>query len=156
MGVNRVRREPAVGGSLNANGRSVGSAQSKSNSRTRAQEYATKLQQQKREQRDRQARAKENNINNSQGRSSGLRQNASPKRTTNRSSQQDIAQTSPYSPKKFTAKQRDAAPMGNKPLQMSGYEKSSSLIGRQVEAEAASVDEKIEKLQNLLKMAKNN
>ena len=46
--------------------------------------------------------------------------------------------------------------MGNKPLQMSGYEKSSSLIGRQVEAEAASVDEKIEKLQNLLKMAKNN
>ena len=32
--------------------------------------------------------------------------------------------------------------------------KSSSLIGRQVEAEAASVDEKIEKLQNLLKMAK--
>lgn len=29
---------------------------------------------------------------------------------------------------------------------MSGYEKSSSLIGRQVEAEAASVDEKIQKL----------
>lgn len=34
------------------------------------------------------------------------------------------------------------------------FDKSSSLIGRQVEAEAASVDEKIEKLQNLLKMAK--
>ena len=35
-------------------------------------------------------------------------------------------------------------------------DKSSSLIGRQVEAEAASVDEKIEKLQNLLKMAKGS
>ena len=35
-----------------------------------------------------------------------------------------------------------------------GPDKSSSLIGRQVEAEAASVDSKIEKLQNLLKMAK--
>ena len=43
MGVNRVRREPAVGGSLNANNRSVGSANSKSNSRTRAQDYAAKL-----------------------------------------------------------------------------------------------------------------
>lgn len=40
-------------------------------------------------------------------------------------------------------------------MDTSGYaEKNSSLIGRQVEAEAASVDEKIEKLQNLLKMAK--
>ena len=38
----------------------------------------------------------------------------------------------------------------------SGFDKSSSLIGRQVEAEAASVDEKIEKLQNLLKMAKGS
>ena len=37
-----------------------------------------------------------------------------------------------------------------------GFNKSSSLIGRQVEAEAASVDEKIEKLQNLLKMAKGS
>jgi len=36
------------------------------------------------------------------------------------------------------------------------YDKNSSLIGRQVEAEAASVDEKIEKLQNLLKMAKGS
>ena len=35
-------------------------------------------------------------------------------------------------------------------------DKSSSLISRQVEAEAASVDEKIEKLQSLLKMAKGN
>ena len=35
-------------------------------------------------------------------------------------------------------------------------DKNSSLISRQVEAEAASVDQKIEKLQSLLKMAKNN
>ena len=35
-----------------------------------------------------------------------------------------------------------------------GPDKNASLIGRQVEAEAASVDQKIEKLQNLLKMAK--
>ena len=82
----------------------------------------------------------------------------SPKRGANHSSQQRLAQAtpgSPYSPKKFGTKPRDAAPAGNKGLQLSGYEKSSSLIGRQVEAEAASVDEKIEKLQNLLKMAKN-
>ena len=39
---------------------------------------------------------------------------------------------------------------------LASYDKSSSLISRQVEAEAASVDEKIEKLQNLLKMAKGN
>ena len=80
MGVNRVRREPAVGGSLNANGR-TGSAHSKSNSRTRAQEYAAKLQQQKREQRDRQARAKET-LNASGGRNSGLKNNTSPKRSS--------------------------------------------------------------------------
>jgi len=55
-------------------------------------------------------------------------------------------------------------PMGYTPAQeqmtaMMGsgtYDKSSSLIGRQVEAEAASVDEKIEKLQNLLRMAKGS
>ena len=41
-------------------------------------------------------------------------------------------------------------------MDSNGMQKSSSLIGRQVEAEAASVDEKIEKLQNLLKMAKGN
>ena len=38
-GVNRVRREPAVVGSSNANYRGA-SGQSKSNSRTRAQEYS--------------------------------------------------------------------------------------------------------------------
>ena len=58
---------------------------------------------------------------------------------------------SPYSPKKFTSKTAST-----KNLQVSGYDKSASLIGRQVQAEAASVDQKIEKLQNLLKMAKNN
>ena len=85
MGVNRVRREPAVGGSLNANGRSMGSAQSKSNSRTRAQDYAAKLQQQKREQRERQTRAKEA-VNTSTGRGSAMKQGGSPKRNTNRDS----------------------------------------------------------------------
>ena len=35
-----------------------------------------------------------------------------------------------------------------------GAKSNASLIGKQVEAEAASVDDKIQKLQNLLKMAK--
>ena len=47
MGVNRVRREPAVAGSSIANQRGA-SNQSKSNSRTRAQEYSAKLAEQRR------------------------------------------------------------------------------------------------------------
>ena len=45
-GQNRVRREPAVAGSSNANSRGA-SNQSKSNSRSRAQEYAAKLAEQR-------------------------------------------------------------------------------------------------------------
>ena len=48
MGVNRVRREPAVSGSYNANNARSGSNASKSNSRTRAQEYSAKLAEQRR------------------------------------------------------------------------------------------------------------
>ena len=43
MGVNRVRREPAVAGSNNAANYRGGSQKSNSNSRTRAQEYSANL-----------------------------------------------------------------------------------------------------------------
>ena len=52
MGANRVRREPAVAGSSAANQRGS-SAQSKSNPRTRAKEYAMSMAEQKKNARER-------------------------------------------------------------------------------------------------------
>ena len=168
MGANRVRREPAVAGSSAANQRGS-SAQSKSNSRTRAQEYAINMAAQKKSVRQRSGsnpttikpapvgrQSSSSKLNNS---GVGFK-NSNATSLTKNTKQEERAKriNDVYSPTKASAKfAKKSTPVKDHITAMMGsgtFDKTSSLIGRQVEAEAASVDEKIEKLQNLLKIAK--